>query len=97
MSLKLSLEHRMNISQSTPATMMHRSKSKDLKCRNIPVLEANRMSYMSKRIIYYFSSFTYSRISPGWQSSALQIASKVLKRIAFALSVFRIERFDNVR
>ena len=97
MSLKLSLEHRMNISQSTPATMMHRSKSKDLKCRNIPVLEANRMSYRSKRIIYYFSSLTYSRISPGWQSSALQIASKVLKRIAFAFPVFRIERFDNVR
>lgn len=97
MSLKLSLEHRMNISQSTPATMMHRSKTKDLECHNMPVQVARMTNYRSKRIIYYFSSFTYSRISPGWQSSALQIASKVLKRIAFAFPVFRIERFDNVR
>ena len=37
MSLKLSLEHRMNISQSTPATMLHRSKTKDLECHNMPV------------------------------------------------------------
>jgi hypothetical protein len=31
-------------------------------------------------------------MSPGWQSKALQIASKVEKRIAFALSFFNIER-----
>ncbi len=97
MLLKLSLKHQMDITQSTPATMMHRSKSKDLKCHNIPVPVANRTNYRPKRIIYYFSSLTYSRISAGWQSSALQIASKVLKRIAFAFPVFRIERFDNVR
>jgi hypothetical protein len=36
-------------------------------------------------------------MSPGWQSSALHIASKVLKRIAFAFPVFKIERLDNVR
>jgi len=36
-------------------------------------------------------------MSPGWQSNALQIASKVLKRIAFALPVFKIERLDNVK
>ncbi len=31
-------------------------------------------------------------MSPGWQSKALQIASKVEKRIALALSFFNIER-----
>ena len=36
-------------------------------------------------------------MSPGWQSKALQIAAKVLKRIAFAFPVFRIERLDNVK
>src|SRR4029079_5231038 len=36
-------------------------------------------------------------MSPGWQSNALQIASKVEKRIAFALPVFKIERLDNVK
>src|SRR5262245_17301477 len=32
-------------------------------------------------------------MSAGWQSSALQIASRVEKRIAFALPFFRMERF----
>jgi len=36
-------------------------------------------------------------MSAGWQSKALQIDSKVLKRIAFAFPVFKIERFDNVK
>jgi hypothetical protein len=36
-------------------------------------------------------------MSLGWQSKTLQIASKVLKRIAFALPVFKIERLDNVK
>ena len=36
-------------------------------------------------------------MSPGWQSKALQIASKVLNQIAFALPVFKIERLDNVK
>ena len=36
-------------------------------------------------------------MSPGWQSNALQIESKVLKRIAFDFPVFKIERFDNVK
>ena len=31
-------------------------------------------------------------MSPGWQSSALQMASSVEKRMAFALPVFRMER-----
>lgn len=30
-----------------------------------------------------------SRISPGWQSSSLQMFSKVKKRLAFVLPVFR--------
>src|SRR5579862_2962220 len=36
-------------------------------------------------------------MSPGWQSSTLQIASKVEKRIAFALPVFKMERLDKVK
>jgi hypothetical protein len=36
-------------------------------------------------------------MSPGWQSKTLQILSKVLKRIAFAFPVFKIERLDNVK
>lgn len=36
-------------------------------------------------------------MSPGWQFKALQIDSKVLKRIAFAFPVFKIERLDNVK
>lgn len=38
-----------------------------------------------------------SKISPGWQSRVLQMASSVLKRIAFAFPVFRLDRLDNVR
>ena len=34
----------------------------------------------------------YSKISPGWQSSSLQIASRVVKRMALALPVLRMER-----
>ena len=45
---------------------------------------------------YSFSS-RYSRMSPGWQSNSLQIASSVEKRIAFAFPVFRIERLAGVR
>src|SRR2546430_10588647 len=36
------------------------------------------------------------RMSPGWQESALQIASSVEKRIARALPVLRIERLASV-
>ncbi len=39
----------------------------------------------------------YSKISPGWQFSALQIASKVLNRMAFAFPVFKIERLESVK
>ncbi len=35
--------------------------------------------------------FLYSKRSPGWQSSALQIASNVESRIAFALPFFKTE------
>ena len=37
------------------------------------------------------SYFLYSKISPGWHSKALQIASKVPRRIAFAFPFFNIE------
>ena len=40
---------------------------------------------------------TNSKISPGWQFNALQIASSVLKRTAFALPVFNMERLDKVK
>jgi hypothetical protein len=36
-------------------------------------------------------------MSAGWQSKALHIDSSVLKRIAFAFPVFKMERFDNVK
>lgn len=36
-------------------------------------------------------AYLYSKISPGWHSSALQIASKVESRIAFALPFFNTE------
>ena len=45
-------------------------------------------------IRYSFPSFRYSKMSPGWQSNALHIAS-VLKRIALAFPVFSIKRLDN--
>src|SRR6202451_2545543 len=41
-------------------------------------------------------SGTNSRMSPGWQPSAPQIASSVEKRIARALPVLRIERLASV-
>ena len=40
----------------------------------------------------FYSSGRYSRISPGWQSSSLQMASRVVKRMALALPVLRMER-----
>ncbi len=39
------------------------------------------------------SYFLYSKISPGWHSNALQIASKVEKRTALALPFFSTEIF----
>ncbi len=45
--------------------------------------------------VSYLSS-TYSSMSPGWHSNALQIASKVLNLIAFAFPVFSMERLDKV-
>src|SRR5262249_7294865 len=39
---------------------------------------------------YYF---LYSKISPGWHSRALQIASRVENRIALALPFFSTEMF----
>lgn len=35
-------------------------------------------------------------MSPGWHSNTLQIVSGLLNLMAFALPVFRIERFDKV-
>ena len=40
----------------------------------------------------FYSSGRYSRISPGWQSSSLQMASRVVKRMALDLPVLRMER-----
>ncbi len=42
------------------------------------------------------SLLLYSKISPGWQSKALQIASRVEKRIALAFPFFKMEMFDIV-
>jgi len=39
----------------------------------------------------------YSNKSPGWQSSALQMDSSVLNRMAFAFPVLRMERLASVR
>jgi hypothetical protein len=39
----------------------------------------------------YINVYLYSKISPGWHSSALQIASSVDSRIAFALPFFKME------
>ena len=41
---------------------------------------------------FYSSSARYSSISPGWQSSARQIASSVVKRTARARPVLRTDR-----
>jgi hypothetical protein len=37
-----------------------------------------------------------SRISPGWHSRASQMASRVLKRMAFALPVFSMDKLARV-
>ena len=42
------------------------------------------------------SQGVYSRISPGWQSSSLQRASRVEMRNAFAFPVLRIDMFEGV-
>ena len=49
--------------------------------------------------LYFFQMiyFLYSSKSPGSQSKALQMASRVLKRMAFALPVFKIERLESVK
>ena len=39
----------------------------------------------------------YSRMSPGWQSKALQIDSSVVNLMAFAFPVFKMERLDKVK
>ena len=47
-------------------------------------------------IIFSAVSERYSKISPGWQLSVSQIASRVEKRIALALPVLRMDRFCGV-
>ena len=42
---------------------------------------------------YELNQSLNSKISPGWQSSTLQIASSVEKRTAFALPVFSTDKF----
>lgn len=41
-------------------------------------------------------SLLYSKISPGWQSSTLQIESNVVNLMALAFPVLRFEMFDMV-
>jgi hypothetical protein len=53
--------------------------------------------YDGDKLLSSKSSFIYSKISAGWQFSALQIASNVLKRMALALPVFSIERLASVK
>src|SRR5688572_13821053 len=48
-------------------------------------------------VCYCDYSFTYSSISPGSQSSSLQIASSVLNRKAFILPVLSIDKFTGVK
>lgn len=48
-------------------------------------------------VLMIHSSFRYSRMSPGWQSSSRQMASSVEKRMALAFPVFRMERLAGVR
>jgi hypothetical protein len=48
-------------------------------------------------MVVLLSFSLYSKISPGWQFNALQIASRVVNLIAFAFPVFKIERLDRVK
>ena len=45
---------------------------------------------------YFLVSSTYSKISAGWQSRALHMASNVLKRMALAFPVLRMDRLESV-
>ena len=47
--------------------------------------------------VFSQSSFLNSNISPGWQFSSRQMASRVEKRTALAFPVFRMERLAGVR
>ena len=57
----------------------------------------DRCPFCIKDCVICYSSTLYSSMSPGWQSSSLQIASRVEKRMALAFPVFKIERFAGVR
>ena len=58
---------------------------------NINVMEWNGMEIFGLRCRVRIKFYLYSKISPGWHSSALQIASRVDIRIAFALPFFKTE------
>lgn len=60
-------------------------------------VQAEKKSELNIKHFYYYLSFEYSNMSPGWHSRTSQIASKVVNLIAFALPVFKMERFDRVR
>lgn len=64
-------------------------------CKEQEYSKTNILKYLRHRLRVIHHS-TNSRISPGWQFNTLQIASRVLKRTAFALPVFSTERLDNV-
>jgi hypothetical protein len=47
--------------------------------------------FVGLRCFVRINFYLYSKISPGWHSRALQIASRVDSRIAFALPFFKTE------
>lgn len=55
-------------------------------------------SFVCGRFVRRSQGFSsrYSRISPGWQSSSLQMASRVEKRMALAFPVFSMDRLAGV-
>ena len=66
----------------------------------ILIILANNRNFFILRLLLmllFYSSFLNSRISPGWQSNSLQMASRVEKRTALAFPVFRMERLAGVR
>ena len=67
-----------------------------LRCLEKGRAETKSVPRLCQKLSAYHSSSVYERISPGWHSRILHIASRVEKRTAFALPVLRIERFAMV-
>ena len=69
--------------------------------KNIPIKGKSNINKGEKTthflfiiVSIFYNYFLYSNISEGWQSSTSHNVANVEKRIAFALPVFNIERFD---